>query len=55
MKCSSQYSGSGVEEFSTAGAPDNVPVPTPILPGEEDVSTTVSIVFYMTNARPQAD
>ena len=46
---------SGVEEFSTAGVPDNVPVPTPILPGEQDVSTTVSIVFYMTNARPQAD
>jgi uncharacterized protein YggE len=40
---------SGVEEFSAAGAQENVPVPTPILPGEQDVSTTVSVVYYMRN------
>lgn len=46
---------SGLAEFSTAGAAENVPVPTPTLPGEQDVSTTVSVVFYMNNANPQQD
>jgi uncharacterized protein YggE len=44
---------SGVEEFSAAGAQENVPVPTPILPGEQDVSTTVSVVYYMSNPSAQ--
>ena len=37
----------GPEEVSTAGATTSVPVPTQILPGEQEVSTTVSIVFYI--------
>jgi uncharacterized protein len=39
----------GPEELSTAGATANVAVPTQILPGEQEVSTTVSIVFYMSS------
>src|SRR5919112_134598 len=36
----------GVREGSAAGA-DNVAAPTQILPGEQEVSTTVNIVFYI--------
>jgi uncharacterized protein len=39
----------GLEEVSTAEAAASVAVPTQILPGEQEVSTTVSIVFYMSN------
>ena len=39
----------GLEEVSAAGVADNVSPPTQILPGEQEVSTTVSIVFYMSN------
>ena len=46
----------GLEEFSTAGAvADSVSVPTQILPGEQEVSTTVSIVFYLNNASSEED
>jgi uncharacterized protein YggE len=36
----------GVREGSAAGA-DSVSVPTQILPGQQEVSTTVSVVFYI--------
>jgi uncharacterized protein YggE len=45
----------GLEEVSTAGAADNVSLPTQILPGEQEVSTTVSIVFYMSNGSSEED
>jgi uncharacterized protein len=45
----------GLEQFSTAGAAENVFPPTQILPGEQEVSTTVSIVFYMIDASTQGD
>jgi uncharacterized protein YggE len=36
----------GVREGSAAGA-DSVSVPTQILPGQQEVSTTVNVVFYI--------
>jgi uncharacterized protein len=46
----------GLEEVSTAGAAaDSVSLPTQILPGEQEVSTTVSIVFYMSNGSSEED
>ena len=46
----------GLEEVSTAEAvADTVSVPTPILPGEQEVSTTVSIVFYMSSGSSEED
>jgi uncharacterized protein YggE len=45
----------GLEEVSTAEAADTVSVPTQILPGEQEVSTTVSIVFYMSNGSSEED
>jgi hypothetical protein len=36
----------GLREGSAAGA-DGVSAPTQILPGQQEVSTTVSVVFYM--------
>jgi uncharacterized protein len=45
----------GLEQFSTAGAPENVSPPTQILPGEQEVSTTVRIVFYMNNGSSEVD
>jgi uncharacterized protein len=41
----------GLEEVSIAEAA----APTPILPGEQEVSTTVSIVFYMSNGSSEED
>ena len=45
----------GLEQFSTAGAPENVSPPTQILPGEQEVSTTVRLVFYMSNGSSEVD
>jgi uncharacterized protein YggE len=45
----------GLEEVSTAEAADSVSLPTPILPGEQEVSTTVSIVFYMSSGSSEED
>jgi uncharacterized protein len=36
----------GLREASAAGA-DSVSAPTPILPGQQEVSTTVNVVFYI--------
>jgi uncharacterized protein len=36
----------GLREGSAAGA-DSVPAPTPILPGQQEISTTVNVVFYI--------
>jgi uncharacterized protein len=45
----------GLEQFSTAGAPENISPPTQILAGEQEVSTTVRIVFSMTNGSSEVD
>jgi len=38
----------GLREGSAAGA-ENVPAPTQILPGQQEISTTVNVVFYIVN------
>jgi uncharacterized protein len=45
----------GLEQVSTAGAAENASVPTQILPGEQEVSTTVSIVLYISNGSSGED
>lgn len=45
----------GLEEFSTAAAPDTISSPTQILPGEQEVSTTVNIVFHMSDGSSEGD
>ena len=45
----------GLEQFSAAGPAENVSPPTQILPGEQEVSTTVSVVFYMIDASSEGD
>ncbi len=37
----------GLREGSAAGAADSVSAPTQILPGQQEVSTTVNVVFYI--------
>lgn len=37
----------GLREDAAAEAADSVSAPTPILPGQQEVSTTVNVVFYM--------
>ncbi|HEX6282744.1 MAG TPA: SIMPL domain-containing protein [Nitrososphaera sp.] len=37
----------GLREGAAAEAADSVSAPTPILPGQQEVSTTVSVVFYL--------
>ena len=37
----------GLREGAAAEAADSVSAPTPILPGQQEVSTTVNVVFYM--------
>lgn len=37
----------GLREGAAAEAADSVSAPTPILPGQQEVSTTVNLVFYM--------
>jgi hypothetical protein len=40
----------GLREAAAGGAADSVSAPTQILPGQQEVSTTVSVVFYISAA-----